>query len=110
MYVLFIKPYDSFMVKPYDIVSWFCCPHMQESDSHCRTYQKHVGPKIWCKPRSTEWWTRVITGLCCDEWWRENLRMTRETFERPCNELRPHIERQNKKKSVTEEVRVEVTI
>ena len=68
--------------------------------------------RIWCKPRSTEWWTGVITGLYGDEWWRENLRMTRDTFEILCNELRPHIERQDTRyrKSISVEVHVRVAI
>ena len=47
-----------------------------------------------------------------DGWWRENLRMTRDTFEILCNELRPYIERQDTRyrKSVSVEVRVAVTI
>ena len=54
----------------------------------------------------------MITGLYGDEWWRENLRMTRHTFEILCNELRPHIERQDTtyRKSISVEVRVAITI
>ena len=52
------------------------------------------GSKNWCMHRSQEWWDGVRVGLYGDEWWRENLRMSRETFEILCNELRPHIGRQ----------------
>ena len=50
---------------------------------------KPANKSTWCKARSTEWWRGVMTGLYGEEWWRENLRMTRSTFEIVCYELRP---------------------
>ena len=51
-------------------------------------------------------------GLYGDSWWRENQRMSKETFEIICNELRPHLQRQETRfrHPVTVEVRVAVTI
>ena len=51
-------------------------------------------------------------GLYGDPWWRENPRMSKETFEIICNELRPHLQRQETRfrHPVTVEVRVAVTI
>lgn len=74
--------------------------------------RRQVVPKVWCKTRSTEWWRGVSTGLYGDEWWRENLRMTRPTFEIVCNELKPYIERQVTKfrHPVSVEARVAITI
>ena len=67
---------------------------------------------ISCKPRSMEWWNGVMTGLYGELWWRENLRMSRETFGIVCNELRPYLERQrtNFRDPITVEARVAVTI
>ena len=36
----------------------------------------------------------VMSGLYGDGWWRENLRMTKDTFDVICNQLRPHLERE----------------
>ena len=46
---------------------------------------------IWCRPRSQHWWQAVLNGEFGDEWWKENLRMTKSTFDILCNELRPYI-------------------
>ena len=35
-----------------------------------------------------------MNGVYGEGWWRENLRMTRNTFEIVCNELKPYIERE----------------
>ena len=74
--------------------------------------RRQRGPRMWCKPRSTKWWKGVTTALYGDRWWKENLRMTRDTFEIVCNELRPHIERQvtRFRQPVSMEARVAVTI
>ena len=74
--------------------------------------RRRVGPQVWCRQRSTEWWRGVLAGLHGDGWWRENLRMTRETFETVCDELRPHLERQTTRfrQPVSVEARIAVTI
>ena len=35
-----------------------------------------------------------MSGMHGENWWRENLRMSKETFQIICTELKPHIERQ----------------
>ena len=50
--------------------------------------------RVWCRPRSTEWWKAVCDGLFGEDWWRDNLRMKRDTFTIICNLIRPHIEKQ----------------
>ena len=51
-------------------------------------------------------------GLYDNEWWRENLRMSRDTFQIVCNELRPYIERKvtRFRQPVSVEARVAITI
>lgn len=53
-----------------------------------------------------------MDGLYGDAWWRENLRMSRETFKMVCDELRPHIERQTTvfRQAISVEARVAMTI
>ena len=67
---------------------------------------------MWCKERSREWWKSVEAEIYGREWWRENLRMSLETFETVCNHFRPHIERQvtRFREPISVEVRVAVTI
>ena len=36
----------------------------------------------------------VRSGLYGDGWWRDNLRMTNDTFDILCNQLRPHLEKE----------------
>lgn len=71
-----------------------------------------VQPSVWCKVRSQEWWRGVVAGLYGEEWWRENIRMTHETFDILCDELRPHLEREHTRfrRPVSVEARVAVTI
>ena len=51
-------------------------------------------------------------GLYDDAWWRENLRMTKDTFEKVCNEVKPYITRQvtRFRQPVSVEARVAITI
>ena len=68
--------------------------------------------KEWCKPRSTECWKGVTSGLYGDMWWRQNLRMSHETFSMLCNELRPHLQRETTRfcEPLSVETRVAVTV
>ena len=58
--------------------------------SNCRKVR--TCHKIWCKSRSKQWWSEALSGIYGDGWWRENLRMSRETYMFLCDELRPHIQ------------------
>lgn len=53
-----------------------------------------------------------MAGVYGEDWWRQNLRMTRDTFEILCTELRSHLERQVTvfREPVCVEVRIAVTI
>ena len=67
---------------------------------------------MWCRPCSLNWWEEVQSGRYGDMWWKENLRMSRATFDILCRELRPHIERQSTywRQSISVEKRVAVTL
>lgn len=69
-------------------------------------------PVVWCKERSKDWWTRVVSGSYGDEWWYDNLRMSKETFDALCMELQPYLQRRDTtfRKAVSIEGRVAVTI
>ena len=67
---------------------------------------------VWCRPRSLNWWEDVLSGRYGDIWWKENLRISRGTFDILCRELRPHIERQTtyQRQPISVEKRVAVTL
>ena len=67
---------------------------------------------MWCRPRSVNWWEDVQSGRYSETWWKENLRMSRATFDILCCELRPHIERQSTylRQPISVEKRVAVTL
>jgi len=53
-----------------------------------------------------------LSGRLGNRWWKQNLRMTRDTFTILCNELRQHIQKQstNMRSPVSVEERVAVTV
>ncbi|XP_067871924.1 uncharacterized protein [Heterodontus francisci] len=58
------------------------------SRCNCRT-------RIWCKPRSSDWWERVVMKDFQPNDWLENFRMSKETFFHICNKLKPMVSRRN---------------
>ena len=66
----------------------------------------------WCIQRSKQWWLAVSSGLCGPAWWRDNLRMSYDTFVMVCNDLRPFIQKQDTRLrlAVTVEERVAITV
>lgn len=46
---------------------------------------------IWCKQRSRHSWTTIESGAFGEQWWKENLRLTKETSF-VCEKLHPFIE------------------
>ena len=46
---------------------------------------------VWCKPTSNERWMAVKNDFFGPEWWKANLRMSRETFDKQCSNLRPYL-------------------
>ena len=49
-----------------------------------------VHRSIWVKPRPQQYWNAVKAGLLGEDWWVENLRMTKRTFIKVTNELQPY--------------------
>ena len=62
--------------------------------------------------RSTEWWDTIVLGTFTERDWIENFRVSKETFHRLCDKLRPHIKRKNThlRKSTCVEHRVAITV
>ena len=54
----------------------------------------------------------AISGQLGNYWWKENLRMSRDTFYILCNELRPYVQKEctNMRSTITVEERVAVTV
>ena len=67
---------------------------------------------MWCKTRSKDWWIQAVSGNYGERWWNNNLRMSQQTFESLCTELRPYLQREdtNFRLAVSVEARVAVTI
>ena len=83
-------------IKKYYVLSTYCY-RMIFLAVLC-AYKSHYRPRIvrtvWCKSRSRHWWRAVQSGVVGNEWWKENLRMSRDTFTFICGKLRPYIEKQ----------------
>ena len=45
---------------------------------------------MWCKP-SQEFWKAAVEGKFGEDWWKQNLRMKKDTFDIVCSILRPYI-------------------
>ena len=51
--------------------------------------------RFWVRPgRTSLWWNNLRTGVSVDVEWKENFRMSKSSFLKLCDELRPHIEKQ----------------
>lgn len=51
--------------------------------------------KYWVRPgRTNAWWIGIKFGLAVQEEWKENFRMSRESFYKLVDKLRPFIEKQ----------------
>ena len=68
--------------------------------------------KFWVRPgRSSLWWDNLRTGVTVDEEWKENFRLSKSSFFKLCDELRPHIEKQTTvmRSSISVEKQVGIT-
>ena len=74
-------------------------------------YYCHTKRVAWVKERSSDWWERIVPQFTREEW-RENFRLSRETYRYICNELRPLLLRQDTemRKAVSVERRVAITL
>ena len=66
----------------------------------------------WCIPRDRQMFPDAVAGKLGTSWWKQNLRMSRDTFNIICNELRPYIQKKwtNMRSPVSVEERVAVTV
>ena len=58
----------------------------------CNNYRR-IHRRIWCIPRRSQMFCDALSGKLGDNWWKQNLRMTQDTFNILYNELRPHIQK-----------------
>ena len=67
---------------------------------------------LWMYSRSTHWWEDVVLSNFGHHDWMENFRMSRDTFQYLCDQLRPQIQRKNTRmrRSVSTERRVAITL
>ena len=74
--------------------------------------QKRINRTVWCKPVSRGWWEAVTNGLFGEEWWKENFRMTQDTFKMLCSYLHPYLVKKTtrSRNPISVEQRVAVTI
>ena len=68
-----------------------CLPRYRMAVAACIAIQKQVNRTVWCKPRTRGWWETVTNGLFGEEWWKENFRMTEDTFKMLCSYLHPYL-------------------
>lgn len=46
-------------------------------------------PRVcWMRVRSRDWWNRIVLQEFCDQEWRENFRMSRRSFMKPCDMMK----------------------
>ncbi len=75
-----------------------------------KTYKER---RFWIKPgRTSAWWDNFVAGIVIPEEWKENLRMSKDSFYGLCNQLRPFIERKetNMRSPVDVEKQVALTL
>ena len=75
-------------------------------------YAGRIHRTCWAIPRSKNMLSDAIAGRLGNNWWKENLRMSRDTFYILCNELHPYAQKEytNMRSPVTVEERVAVTV
>lgn len=53
---------------------------------------KRKSPSFWITPgRSDIWWKNILNGISAPEEWKENFRLTKDSFFDLCEELRPFL-------------------
>ena len=59
------------------------------------TYSRNcVHRTVWSKTGNNQWWEDIQRGRFGEEWRKEILRLSQDTFRFLCNELRPYIQHQ----------------
>ena len=70
------------------------------------------GRSIWKRERSDYWWSTVVNGIWNDRDFRENFRMSKDTYHFLCQELDIHIRKRNTnfRQCIKVEKRVAITL
>ena len=68
--------------------------------------------RTWVKPRSVEFWRRIVLGSFTNQDWLENFRMSKATFDYLCNRLKPVIEKKDTqlRKAISVRHRLAITL
>lgn len=69
--------------------------------------------RFWTRPgRTSSWWNNFKDDIVLEEEWRENFRMSKATFYKLCNELRPYLQKQrtNMREPLAVDTRVAITL
>ena len=75
--------------------------------------RKRKPKRYWIRPgRSDLWWIHIQSGISANEEWKENFRVSIDTFRFICNELGPYLAKKETvmRKPVSVETRVAVTL
>ena len=75
--------------------------------------RKRTERRFWQRPgRTGVWWKNFVTGVMLPEEWRENFRMSRDSFFELCEEVRPFLEKQttNMRVPISVEKQLAVTL
>ena len=90
--------------------------YLTSSDSKVSKRRRRKSMKsrrFWVRPgRSSLWWDNFLSGIVIDAEWKENFRMSKNSFQHLCNELRTYIGRQETvmRSPVSVEKQVAVTL
>ena len=68
--------------------------------------------QVWCYTRSCKWWEHVVCHSFSQADWRENFRLSHETFNYICDKLKPTIMKQDTRfrRAISVEKRVAITL
>ena len=59
-----------------------------------KSKKKRQARRFWVRPGRTQvWWQNFLNNIVVDEEWKENFRMTKNTFMELCEELRGHLQK-----------------
>ena len=68
-----------------------CLPRYRMAVAAYTATQRQLIRTVRCKPVSRGWWEAVNYGLFGENWWKENFRITQDTFKMLCSYLKPHL-------------------
>ena len=69
-----------------------CIGRKANRHKHAKFGHKNRKHRFWIRPgRTNAWWNNVISDRVIAEEWRENFRMSKTSFTKLCDELRPYL-------------------